>query len=135
MDKQYVIKGDRNQAVQGDHNVVSQSQSEVTDAIAVADVLDLFTQIQQYIEVAELPSEVKSSAIKRLEATVEEVKEAEPNKELAAGTLKRMGETLGEASKTSEAAKKLIENVKPLLIPIAKWLEVGIGYLLTGLGL
>lgn len=133
--KQYIIQGDRNQAVQGDRNLVSQSQVDAQNAIAVPEILELIAQIKQQIEVAELSPDLKTKALRRLDAATEEVKEAEPDKQHTAGSLKRMGEALSEASKTSESAKKLIDNLKPLLIPIAKWLGVGISFLLGGLGL
>ncbi|GEM_PF-4409442 len=50
-----------------------------------------------------------------LSVAQEETQTAEPDKEFAAGNLKRMAQTIETASKTVESGKTLWENVKPIL--------------------
>ena len=66
--------------MQGNRNLISQSQIDAQNAIAVPEVLELIAQIKQQIEVAELSPDLKDKALKRLDAATEEVKEAEPDK-------------------------------------------------------
>jgi hypothetical protein len=48
---------------------------------------------------------------------------------LVAGNLKKVTETLAEASKSTEEAKKLWNNVQPILEIVGTWLGVGMKFL------
>ncbi len=133
--KNYTIQGDNIQAVQGDKNVVWQQKQNVSaqEELTQEQVAELLAEIKQKISSSALPEAIQEKAIKRLDAAADEVQEKEPDRQLAAGNLKRMGETLAEASKTSEEAKKLWDNVQPILVQVAGWLRVAVDYLLDNL--
>jgi hypothetical protein len=81
-------------------------------------------QLEQLFGSAELPEATKEKLLRYLGAAREEIQEKEPNKQLAAGNLKRMSETLETTSKTVESAKSLWENTKPVLMQLPSWLGV-----------
>ncbi|MBH8555518.1 hypothetical protein I8751_24875 [Nostocaceae cyanobacterium CENA357] len=93
-------------------------------ALTQEDVLRLLGEIQQLLQRSTLPEEIKQKASTRLEAAVDEVQQKEPDKKLAAGNLKRMAETLEDASKTLSAGKGLVEKVQPILGQLLGWLNV-----------
>ncbi|MBW4688439.1 MAG: hypothetical protein KME40_25955 [Komarekiella atlantica HA4396-MV6] len=88
------------------------------------DVLRLLGEIQQILQGSTLPEDVKQKASNRLGAAVDEVQQKEPDKQLAAGNLKRMTETLEDASKTLNAGQGLVEKVQPILGQLLGWLNV-----------
>ena len=96
---QYVVRGNNNQTVQGSGNTVSyhnQINTGSEENLTRNQVVELFAEL-------------------------EEVNEPEPDKQLAASNLKRVTETLTEASKTSEAAKKLWSNIAPTVFKLGVW--------------
>ncbi|NDJ22157.1 hypothetical protein GS682_11015 [Nostoc sp. B(2019)] len=80
------------------------------------DVLRLLGEIQQILQGSTLPEDIKQKASNQLGAAVDEVQQKEPDKQLAAGNLKRMTETLEDASKTLNAGQGLVEKVQPILM-------------------
>ncbi|MBD6618924.1 hypothetical protein FNW02_24645 [Komarekiella sp. 'clone 1'] len=88
------------------------------------DVLRLLGEIQQILQGSTLPEDIKQKASNRLGAAVDEVQQKEPDKQLAAGNLKRMTETLEDASKTLNAGQGLVEKVQPILGQLLGWLNV-----------
>jgi hypothetical protein len=71
-----------------------------------------------------LPEEVKGKSNRRLDAAIDEVKQKEPDKQSTAFNLKRMAETLEEASKSSDAGREVWGEVKPILQRLLGWLNV-----------
>jgi hypothetical protein len=131
----YSITGDNNQAVQGDNNQVTQQSRVDTNTgeeITQAKVIELLAELSQKILSSELSEETKTKTLNRLSTVADDAKEPQPNKELVTGNLKKVTEILAEASKSTEEAKKLWNNVQPILKIIAKWLGVGIK-VLTGM--
>jgi uncharacterized protein YjbI with pentapeptide repeats len=131
----YSITGDNNQAVQGTNNQVTQQSRVYTNAreeITQAKVIELLAELEQKILSSELSEETKNKTLNRLSTVADDVKKEKPDKKLAAGNLKRVTETLSEASKTTEEAKKLWNNIQPILEIVGKWLGVGIKFL-TGM--
>ncbi|NMF62416.1 hypothetical protein DP113_17470 [Brasilonema octagenarum UFV-E1] len=57
-------------------------------------------------------------------ASIEEVQSNDPDKQLAAGNLKRMAETLKTISESSASIKSLWENVKAILMQLSTWLGI-----------
>jgi hypothetical protein len=57
--------------LKGDRNIVSQSQVNVQNAIAVPEILALITQIKQQIEVEQRSPDLKTQALKRLDAATD----------------------------------------------------------------
>ncbi|MEA5504907.1 hypothetical protein VB735_17705 [Halotia wernerae UHCC 0503] len=93
-------------------------------ALTQEDVLRLLGEIQQLLQESILPEDIKQKASTRLGAAVDEVQQKEPDKKLAAGNLKRMAETLEDASKTLNAGQGLVEKVQPILVQLLGWLNV-----------
>ncbi|MBE9036429.1 hypothetical protein [aff. Roholtiella sp. LEGE 12411] len=93
-------------------------------ALTQEDVLKLLGEIQQILQGSTLPEDIKQKASNRLGAVVDEVQQKEPDKQLAAGNLKRMTETLEDASKTLNAGQGLVEKVQPILVQLLSWLNV-----------
>lgn len=122
---QYVVKGNNNQTTQGNDNTVTyhnQIDTGSSEQLAKNEVIELFAELEKQIQQSELPADLKDNTIKRLGACTAEVHEREPDKQLAENNLKRVTETLAEASKTSEAAKKLWSNIAPTIAKIGVWL-------------
>ncbi len=128
----YSITGDNNQAVQGDNNQVTQqnqADANTREQITKAEVIKLLAELEQKIVSSELPEETKKKTLNRLITVSDDVQEKEPDKELVTGNLKKVTETLAQASKSTEEAKKLWDNVRPILETVGKWLGVGIQFL------
>ncbi len=104
-------------------NIQAQTVPE-QKALTQEDVLTLLGEIQQLLQGSNLPEDIKQKASTRLGAAVDEVQQKEPDKKLAAGNLKRMTETLEDASKTLNAGKGLVEKVQPILGQLLGWLNV-----------
>ena len=125
LNNQYVVKGNNNQTVQGNENTVTYHNQINTDSeekLTRNEVIELFAELEEQIQQSALPNDLKGNTIKRLGACTAEVNEQEPDKQLAASNLKRVTETLTEASKTSEAAKKLWSDIVPTVVKIGVWL-------------
>lgn len=125
INNQYLVKGNNNQTVQGNENTVTYRNQINTDSaenLTKNDIIELFAELEEQIQQSELPADLKDNTIKRLGACTAEAQEQEPNKQLAASNLKRVTETLTEASETSEAAKKLWSNIAPTVAKIGIWL-------------
>jgi hypothetical protein len=131
----YSVTGNYNQVVQGNNNQVTQQNplgTDIGEQITQAKVIELLAELKQKILFAELPQETKNKALNRLDTISDDVKEPEPDKKLVEANLKRVTQTLAEASKSTEEAKKLWSNIQPILEIVSKWLGVGIK-LLTGM--
>ena len=101
-------------------NSTQQMETNVTQAdekqLTQADVIQMLAQIEEFVKsTPELPSADKEKSLKYLGAAKEETQASEPDKQLAAGNLKRMAQTIETASKTVESGKTLWGNVKPVL--------------------
>ncbi|MBE9053125.1 hypothetical protein IQ243_22405 [Nostocales cyanobacterium LEGE 11386] len=114
------------QAAIGNNNQQNmQVQTSPADkSLSQADVIRLLSEIQQILQGSTLPEDIKQKANNRLAAAVDEVQQPEPDKKLAAGNLKRMTETLEDASKTLNAGQGLVEKVQPILEQLLGWLNV-----------
>lgn len=116
------------QAGQGDYstqkmetNVVASGEKQLTQE----DVIRMLAQIEQLVGATpELPEAAKEKLLKYLGAAKEEAQTKEPDKQLAAGSLKRVAETLKTTSETVASTKNLWENVKPILLELPAWLGV-----------
>lgn len=104
-----------------------QQGNQVADskqAMTVAEALELLDKIEKMLKGSELPKAKKEGAIAYLSAAQKEVKQPEPDKELVAKNLKRMGDTLKTASETVDAGRSLLEKVQPILASLIGWLGV-----------
>ena len=114
---------DLTQAQQGNQAEI-QNQGMTAD-----DVVALLSQVEAMVRAAQMPEASKTKAIAYLGAAQQEATEPEPDKELVAKNLKRMGDTLTTANETVTAGKTLWQTVKPVLLPLASWLGVAASFL------
>ncbi|MHC0068227.1 hypothetical protein ACWATR_36080 [Nostoc sp. UIC 10890] len=116
------------QAAQGDNNQQTQETNVVASGekqLNQEDVIRMLARIEQLVGATpELPEAVKEKSLKYLGAAKEEAQTKEPDKQLAAGNLKRVAETLKTTSETVASTKNLWENVKPILLELPGWLGV-----------
>lgn len=98
------------------------NQANVAEATTTDELMKSLELVEQLLRTARLPDTVKEEAIAYLTTAKREVKQAEPDKELVAKTLKRMGETVKTADDTVKAGKGLWETIKPILVPLIGWL-------------
>ena len=112
-------QGNNSQQIQDIHSIASSEQGLTQEK-----VIELLTQLETQLRHQELPEGAQVKAIKYLEAAKAEVQEKEPDKQLAAGNLKRMAETIESSSKTMESGKKIWETTKPILGTLLPWLGV-----------
>lgn len=115
------------QAAQGSNNTQSQEIHSIASSeqgLTQDQVIQLFAQLESLVRQPEFPTEAQAKAAKYLDAAKEEVQAKEPDKQLAAGNLKRMAETIETTSKTMESGKKIWETTKPVLEALLPWLGV-----------
>lgn len=116
------------QATQGNNNhqtIKSHTTVASEKQLTHLKVVQMLKQLEQLIEGdSELPEADKEKSLRFLGAAKEEAQAKEPDKQLTAGNLKRMAETLKTASKIVGASKSLWENAKPILMQLAGWLGV-----------
>ncbi len=112
----------------GGYLTQNQRNSEETQSeIRLEDILALFNQLKELINSAEMPPEKASRSLSYVEIAEEEIKGEEGNKEFAAANLKRLVSTLESTDKTMELSQNILERARPLLIPIFKYLGLGLG--------
>ena len=117
-------QGDNNQQTQ-ETNVAASNEKQLTQQ----EVIQMLAQIEELVGGSpELPEADKEKSLKYLGAALAEVREPEPDKQLVAGSVKRMSETLKTASETVASGKTLWENVKPILVQLPGWLGVAKGF-------
>jgi truncated hemoglobin YjbI len=118
------------QAAIGNENQQSMQakSTSATKGLSQEDVVELLAEIQKVLIDSALPKEVREKVTSRLDAAIDEVQQKEPDKQLAAGNLKRMAETLENTSKTLDAGKGVWERVKPILGQLPGWLNVATGF-------
>lgn len=113
------------QVGQAGRDVVQSQQVNPTEKqIKSADVVELLTRIEELLQGANLAEPEKEKAVRYLNAAKEEVQQKEPDKDLAAKSLKRVTETLKNANETVEASTGLWKNVQPILTQLLGWLGV-----------
>ncbi len=113
------VQGDYNQQTMRIKNTASPHEKQLTQQEAI----QLLLQIEQMVkEFLELPPITKEKSLRYLAASVEEVQSNDPDKQLAAGNLKRMAEILKTINQTSASTKNLWENVKVILMQLSTWL-------------
>ncbi|MDY6896856.1 MAG: pentapeptide repeat-containing protein [Cyanobacteriota bacterium] len=105
-----VARDNSNQQMEA--NVTQPNEKQLTQA----DVIQMLAQIEELVNsTPELPEADKEKSLRYLGAAKEETQAPEADKQLAAGNLKRMAQTIETTSKTVESGKTLWGNVKPIL--------------------
>ena len=129
----YNLEGNKNVAIQeGGTNYGQQIQNNYKEGekLTQEEVVQLLAQIKAKVQESGLSKEEQDSALMRLNLVTEDAQAKKPDKQLIASNLKQVTATLAEVSKTTEAGKKVWENVKPMLVPLAGWLKVAVEYFL-----
>jgi len=115
------VQGNNNQQTMNTVSTASAHEKQITQKEAIG----LLAQIEQLIQKAsELPDADKQNSLIFLQAAKALAQQEKPNKQLVAGNLKQMTDTLESASKTVVSTKNLWENIKPILIQLPTWLGV-----------
>lgn len=111
---------------QADHDVVlTQSGNQGASqqlGMTGEEVVALLAQVLTTVSQAPLPDDEKTKALDYLKVAQQEAQADAPDKELIAKSLKRMGDSIKNASDTVEAGKSLWQTVKPMLLPLGGWL-------------
>ena len=97
------------------------------------DVAQLLTEIEDMIDAAMLPTDIKDEVSAYLSAAKKATSKDEPKKDVAIVNLKSMTETLEDAGRTLDVSKNLFIKVKPILEKLATWLGVAAGTLFSSL--
>ncbi|PMB47675.1 CHAT domain-containing protein [Fischerella thermalis CCMEE 5201] len=123
------------QAVIGNHNQqIMTTQAAPTDKQPTKEeVIQMLAEIDQMINSAELPANIKEEAIMYLGVAKIATLKAQPNKALIATNLGGMAETLLNASQNEGKAKALWDQAKPVLLKITDWLEQAVAGSLLGM--
>jgi CHAT domain len=107
------VQGNSNQSNMNINVGASSNEKQLTQQ----EVTELLVQIEQLIQSSpELPESTREKSLRYLGAAKEETLSNEPDKQLAAGNLKRMGENLKTTS--------LLKNIQKILLQLANWLGV-----------
>ncbi len=105
-----IARDSSNQQMEANVNQADEKQ------LTQADVIQMLARIEQLLKsTPELPEAEKEKSLRYLGAAKEETQATEPDKQLAAGNLKRMAQTIETASKTVESGKTLWGNIQPVL--------------------
>ena len=126
-------KGNQNQFIQGENITIRQQSQNISDKdrgeeLTQKEVITLLADIKDKIADSPLSKDFQDKAIKRLDIIADDVQVKEPNKQLIASNLKQVTDVLAEASKTTAEGKKVWENVQPIILQLAGWLKVGVGF-------
>jgi hypothetical protein len=101
------------------------NNNQAAQGMTKNDIIELLAFIENAIQTrTDLPDDLKQKSMRYLGAATEEAKEPEPDKQLMSSSLKKVGSTIAEASKTVESAKDFAEKVAPTMIKLGKWLGV-----------
>ncbi|MEQ8468103.1 pentapeptide repeat-containing protein [Coleofasciculus sp. E1-EBD-02] len=122
--------GGGQQGAIGDQNkqtMSTQAAASAGEQLTQQDVLQMLGQIEQMIDSAEIPEEIKEEANTYLGAAKKAVEKEEPNKERVNINLEGVAEQLDKASKVAEAGTTLFTKVKPILVKVAGWLGAAAG--------
>lgn len=114
---------DLEQTQQSDRLVIAKQE------IATKAFIEGLNQIADLLKESNLPDTRKTEATNYLNAATQEIQQPEPDKELIAKNLKRMGDTLKTANDTVEAGKGLWEKIQPMLLPLVGWLGTARSFL------
>lgn len=127
------ISGAQVQQGQAEGNLTQTQQgnqaNQHNQGLSAAEVVALLSQVEATIRGSGLPAASQDKAVAYLNAAQQEAAEPEPDKDLMAKNLKRMGDTLSTANETVTAGKTLWQTVQPMLLPVLGWLGVAAGFL------
>lgn len=127
------ISGSQVQLAQAEGDLSQMQQgNQATDgeqAMTAVEALGVLEKIGEMVKASGLPEAKKEEAIAYLNAAQKETQQSEPDKELVAKNLKRMGDTLKTAGDTVDAGKSLWEKVQPMFITLVGWLGVAKSFL------
>ncbi|MDV3348828.1 hypothetical protein QGP82_09020 [Leptothoe sp. LEGE 181152] len=117
--------GGNQQAASGD-NVFQYSTANADadiEKMSKEDVVELLNTIEKLIKPDSVENEDdRKTIIKYLSQTKSELDDKKPSKDILLGSLKKVSESLKEASKISESGKTLWQEISPFLGKIVAWI-------------
>jgi Cdc6-like AAA superfamily ATPase len=88
------------------------------------EIMELLVRLSNLVEQSDLSRVQINKALVRLEIAVEEVKEAEPDKELVAKTVQRALKTIQEKDSSIQIDVRSLARIQPVLEQLSRWLGV-----------
>jgi hypothetical protein len=104
------------------------NQGETEKSLTQADVIRLFSQLEEVFRSSDLSEQQKAKAIKHLESAKEEAQEKDPDREFVAKNLQRATRVLKEAGETVEAGTSLWKKARPIITHLLPWLGVAASF-------
>lgn len=93
------------------------------------EVVALLSELEAAIKSARLPAAQETKALNYMQSAKQEAQEAEPDKDLVAKNLKRVGDALEGVDKATDAGKNLWEKGVAVFEAISPWLGPAAGLL------
>lgn len=112
-----------NNNIRGNNNILGNNNVAGGEQITATEVVEMLADLEEKIHnFTALPEAYRENSITRLKAAKVEAQESQPDKESIAKSLKRVNETLNEASKTSQEVKGLVKELFPTFVKVAGYL-------------
>ncbi|NJL36264.1 MAG: hypothetical protein HC899_05515 [Leptolyngbyaceae cyanobacterium SM1_4_3] len=103
---------------------LNQNQVSLEETLASIDIIARLTQIEKIIQSSNFSELHKISAVRLIEVAKEEAQCKEPEKSLAAASLKRATEVLKNADEAVGVGKGLFDRIQPIIESLLPWLGV-----------
>lgn len=114
-------------------NNVNQSQqvgqSNLSEQLQPADVVELLEQLTEILSNSSLPNEQKNRAMRGIETAKDEATEEEPDKEYAGKGLERAAKVLKTANEALGEGTNLWEKAEPILKKLLPYFGVALSIL------
>lgn len=88
----------------------------------------MLVKLKEILEEVKLPKDLHKVVDSRLDSSIDEVQQKEPNKQIVKGNLKRVAEILEGTEKTIDSGKSIIQKIKPIFEELMKWLNIAKGF-------
>lgn len=113
------------QAAIGSHITQDASLQTTIDSqpLTQAEIVSVLANIEQIIQNAELPENIKNKAVSCIKTAKLEAKEEEPDKRWLSQNLEKVRKDLQEADQAAGAVQQISQKIFPLLIKVAGWLS------------
>lgn len=102
--------------------ISTQGTGSAEEQLTQEEVLQELAELEQIINSAEIPADIKEEAITYLTAAKKAVDKKQPNKERAKINLEGVAEELEKATHVAVAGTTLFTKVRPILVRVAGWL-------------
>ena len=119
------ISGSQVQMTQAEQNATATQSGSLASAqtgLTEAEVVRLLVELESAIKAAQLPAAQETRALNYMQSAKQEVQEEEPDKDLVAKNLKRVGDALEGVDQATDTGKKLWEKGVAVFEAISPWL-------------